>query len=134
MLRTTVVLQTLASVWFWVAPDTLPYVLREAEMANDRPLYETLDNLIVPLVHLQTVLCVLLWRPVKLVAFGYLGCVVLILALGAFAGPAVLADLDGTVSGVQGLASGAMIMLLYQAGLFRLSSAKSDDDEVVQAE
>lgn len=123
MLRTTVVLQTLASVWFWVAPDTLPQVLREAEMANDRPLYETIDNLIVPIAHLQTILCVLLWRPIKLTALGYLGCVILIFVLGTFAGSAVLADLDGTVSGIQGLASGAMIMLLYQAGFFRFLKA-----------
>lgn len=77
MLRVTIVIQSLVTVWFFIAPDTTPLVLRDAEMANDRPLYETLDSFIVPIFHLQAVLCVALWRPVKAAAIGYLFCVLL---------------------------------------------------------
>lgn len=131
MLRVTIALQSLVTIWFFVAPDTIPQVFRDAEMANDRPLYETLDNVIVPIFHLQAFLCAALWWPVKATAFGYLICVVAVLALGAFAGPAVVSAIDGTFSGVQGLASGAMLMLLYQGGFFQLSRSCVDEQSAV---
>jgi hypothetical protein len=122
MLRVTVVLQILASLWFLFVPDTLPSIIREAEMANDRPLYQVIDSAIVPIIYVQAILCLLLWWPRKFTALAYLGCVLLILVLGMFAGPAIVSDIDGVIGGVQALASGAMIMLLYQAGLFSTNS------------
>jgi hypothetical protein len=131
MLRVTIVLQSLVTVWFFVAPDTIPQVFREAEQANDRPLYETLDSFIVPIFHLQAFLCVMLWWPVRATAIGYLLCVVAVLALGSFAGPGLLSAIDGTFSGIQGYASGAMIMLLYQGGFFQLSKIRTNGKIVI---
>lgn len=99
-------------------------------MVNDRPLYETLDNFIVPIFNLQALLCVTLWWPVRATAIGYLLCVVAVLALGSVAGPGLISAIDGTFSGVQGLASGAMIMLLHQGGLLHLSKSRINEQSV----
>ncbi|RYZ69528.1 MAG: hypothetical protein EOP09_07520, partial [Proteobacteria bacterium] len=93
MLRLTIVLQSLVTVWFFIAPDTIPQIFRDAERVNDRPLYETLDSFIVPIFHLQALLCVALWWPVRGTAISYLLCVVAVLALGSVAGPGLLSAL-----------------------------------------
>ena len=131
MLRALIVLQSLVTAWFFVAPDTIPQILSDAQMANDRPLYETLDNIIVPIWHLQAVLCIALWWPLRFTAIGYLACVLAVFALSIFAGPALLSDIDGTLSGIQGLASGAMLMLLYLGGFFHLSRNPADEHDIV---
>jgi hypothetical protein len=129
-LRITIVVQSLISVWFLVAPDTIRQVFIDAKMANDRPLYEKLDQVIVPILHLQAVLCLLLWWPKKAIALGYLFCAVFILILGAVAGPSVLSAVDGTFSSLQGLASGAMLLLLYQGGFLRILGGKLNEQNV----
>jgi len=126
-----VIIQTLVTVWFFVAPDTLPQVFKDAQMANDRPLYETLDNFIVPIFHFQAMLCVLLWWPLRVTAIGYLVCVLMVLGLGSIAGPGLLSAIDIAFSTMQGLASGAMLMLLYQGGFFRLSRNPINEQRAV---
>ena len=82
-------------------------------MENDRQLYATLDSIIVPLVYIQTLLCMALWWPTKLASWSYLAVVAAVAVLGPFAGPAILSAIDSLFGYIQVLASGAMICILY---------------------
>ena len=117
-IRATAALQVVASLWFVFAPDLLPEALMHAEMQNDQPLYENLDAIIVPLVHIQTLLCVALLWPTRVASWAYVGTTVSIAVLGSFAGPAMLSAIDAVVGYVQVVASGAMLCALYFAGYF----------------
>ena len=121
LLRITVAIQVLVAAWFTFSPDLLPDLIREAEMQNDQPLYEALDSIIVPLVHVQTILCIALWWPTRIASWGYLLATAAIAVLGSFAGPAILSAIDAFLGYIQVLASGAMFCLLYLNRLFTLS-------------
>lgn len=124
LLRITVAIQVLVAAWFTFSPDLLPDLIREAEMQNDEPLYEALDNIIVPLVHIQTILCIALWWPTRIASWGYVLATAAIAVLGSFAGPAILSAIDAFLGYIQVLASGAMLCLLYLSKFFSISSAR----------
>ena len=121
-LRFMIAIQVFVAAWFLFSPDILPSLIKEAEMQNDQPLYETLDNIIVPLAHVQTLLCLALWWPTKLVSWAYLLDTIAIAALGLFAGPAILSAIDGLFGYVQVLASGALLSVLFLNRLFALTT------------
>ena len=122
LLRITIVIQLLVAAWFIFSPDVLPNVIKEAEMQNDQPIYETLDNIIVPLAHLQTLLCLLLWWPNKLTSWSYAIVIVAITGLGAFAGPSILSAIDSILGYIQVLATGGSLCLLYLHKFFLFRS------------
>ncbi len=124
-LRFMIAIQVFVAAWFLFSPDILPNLIKEAEMQNDQPLYETLDNIIVPLVHVQTLLCIALWWPTKMAGWIYAIVTIAIAALGSFAGPAILSAIDGLFGYIQVLASGAMLGVLYLNKLFSLSSSEA---------
>lgn len=117
-----IAIQVFVAAWFLFSPDILPSLIKEAEMQNDQPLYETLDNIIVPLAHVQTLLCLALWWPTKLVSWAYLLDTIAIAALGLFAGPAILSAIDNLFGYVQVLASGALLSVLFLNRLFALTT------------
>ena len=126
LLRVTIVVQTLVAAWFVFSPDLIPDVIRVAEMENDRPLYAILDSIIVPLIHIQSLLCLTLWWPSKIGSWGYLVTGVLIMAISLFAGPAILSSIDGLLGSLQGLAAGAMVTILYMSNFFSVSHIKQE--------
>jgi hypothetical protein len=123
LLRITIAIQVIVAAWFTFSPDLLPDLIREAEMQNDQPLYEALDNIIVPLVHVQTILCIALWWPTRIAGWGYALATAAIAVLASFAGPAILSAIDAFLGYIQVLASGAMLCLLYLHKLFAISQA-----------
>ena len=121
LLRITIVVQTLVAAWFIFSPDLIPDVIRVAEMKNDRPLYAILDSIIVPLIYIQSLLCLTLWWPSKIASWGYLITGAFMMAISSFAGPAILSAIDGLLGSLQGLAAGAMIAILYMSNFFSVS-------------
>lgn len=120
LLRVTITVQVLVALWFIFSPDLIPEVLSKAEMEIDRPIYATLDSVVVPLVHVQTVLCAALWWPTRLATWSYVLVAVTIAALGVFSGPSILSAIDGFFGYLQVLASGAMLCTLYVHRFLRL--------------
>jgi hypothetical protein len=120
LLRITIAIQVLVAVWFIFSPDLLPNLIRKAEIQNDRPLYAALDSIIVPLAHIQTLLCITLWWPTKLASWGYVVVAAAVAVLGSFAGPALLSAIDGLFDYIQVLASGGMLCILYMHRFFGL--------------
>ena len=125
LFRATVFAQLFVAAWFVFSPDLLPAAFREVEMQNDLPLYEALDNIIVPLLHLQTFLCLALWWPTKIASWSFLLVTSVIAILGSFAGPSMLSAIDGTLGYLQVVASGAMLGILYLGRFFSLHSSSS---------
>jgi hypothetical protein len=120
LLRATIAIQVLVAAWFVFSPDLLPDLIKRAEMENDSQLYATLDSIIVPLVHIQTLLCIALWWPTRLASWGYLAVAAGIVVLGSFAGPAILSAIDSLFGYIQVLASGATLCILYIHRFFGL--------------
>lgn len=118
LLRFAIVVQVLVTAWFAFSPDLLPPAFVEAEMKNDKPIYAWIDSIIVPLSYIQTLLCLALWFPTRIVSWLFVACLVAIAILSSFAGPAVLSAIDGLLSYLQVLASGAMIASLYSSEMF----------------
>lgn len=116
--RTLIITQLLVAVWFVLSPDVLPAPIKDAERLTDRAIYAQLDIFIVWLVHVQSILCLLLWRPSKVAACAYLLVTTLIAGLGVFSGPAILSALDALLGYVQVLASGGMLGVLWIYGYF----------------
>ena len=87
---------------------------------TDREIYAQLDAFIVWLAHTQSVLCLLLWRPSRMVVYIYLLVTTVIAGLGVFSGPAILSALDAFLGYVQVLASGGMLGVLWVYGYFTL--------------
>ena len=116
--RTLIITQLLVAVWFVLSPDILPEPIKDAERLTDRAIYAQLDTFIVWLVHAQSILCLLLWRPSKVAACAYLLVTTLIACLGAFSGPAILSAVDALLGYVQVLASGGMLGVLWIYGYF----------------
>ena len=123
LLRILIAVQVLIAVWFVFSPDLIPSLIRDAEMQNDQPLYETLDKLIVPLAYVETLLCLTLWWPTKIASWAYIIVAAAITLLSSFAGPMILSAIDGTFSDIQGLSSGAMLCILYLNKFFSISSS-----------
>ena len=123
--RITLSVQLFVAAWFSFAPNLLPASFVAVEMQNDRPLYETLDNIIVPLVYVQTFLCIALWWPTRVASWAYLFVTSAIAVLGSFAGPSMLSAIDGTLGYLQVVASGAMLCVLYLGGFFTASRSGS---------
>ena len=126
LLRVTIVVQTLVAAWFVFSPDLIPDVIRVAEMKNDRPLYAILDSILVPLIYIQSLLCLTLWWPSKIASWGYLITGVFMMAISSFAGPIILSPIDGLMGSLQGLAAGAMVAILYMSNLFSVSWLSKD--------
>ncbi len=95
LFRITLLVQIFVAIWFIFSPDLLPASFVEVEMFNDRPLYETLDNIIVPLVHLQSFLCIALWWPTRTTSWAFLFVTGTIIGLCSFSGPSMLSAIDG---------------------------------------
>ena len=125
LFRITLSVQLFVAAWFIFSPDLLPVTFREVEMQNDRPLYEILDNIIVPLLHVQTFLCIALWWPTRIASWAYLIVTSAITVLGSFAGPSMLSAIDGILGYSQVVASGAMLSVLYLGRFFSLSRSTS---------
>ena len=125
-LRITVATQLLVAAWFIFSPDVLPDLIRNAEMQNDSPLYATLDRIIVPLAHFQTLLCIMLWWPTRLASWIYVLVTIAVAVLGSFAGPAILSAIDSLLGYIQVLASGAMLCILYIHRFFSLEHSMSN--------
>ena len=123
LLRVLVALQLLVAAWFALSPDLLPETIKAAERLADTKVYALIDSIIVPLVYLQSALCLALWWPARWSAFGYLLVSLTIAVLGAFSGAAVLSAIDAFLSYLQCLASGAMLGALWIYGYFSLSNA-----------
>ena len=122
LLRITIAIQLLVAAWFIFSPDVLPNIIKEAQMQNDQPIYETLDSIIVPLAHLQTLLCFLLWWPNKFTCWAFAIVLAAITGLGAFAGPSILSAIDGIFGYMQALATGGTLCLLYLHNFFSFRS------------
>jgi hypothetical protein len=122
ILRVAIVIQLFIAAWFVFSPDILPELIKQAEMQNDQPIYATLDTIIVPLAHLQTLLCALLWWPKKFTSWAYLAVIVTINVLGAFAGPSILSAIDSVFNYVQVLASGTLLGILYLYKFFSINN------------
>ncbi|MDR1889529.1 MAG: hypothetical protein LBQ81_09180 [Zoogloeaceae bacterium] len=120
LLRISITIQVVVATWFIFSPDTVPDVIRRAEMENDRQLYAILDSIIVPLAHIHTLLCIALWWPTKLASWSYLAVAAAIAVLSSFAGPAIISAIDSLVSYIQVLASGATLCILYTHRFFGL--------------
>ena len=119
ILRVTIIIQALVATWFVFSPDFVADVIRDAEMANDRPLYVILDSIIVPMTYFQSILCITLWWPSKIRSWTYLLTGMLLMALNLFAGPLILSSVDGFFSSLQELAAGVMIAILYFSNFFK---------------
>jgi len=70
--RAMIIIQSLVTAWFYFSPDRVPEVLRQAELANDRPLYEMLDLIVICLVYFQAAFCLALWWPTWTISWLYL--------------------------------------------------------------
>ena len=127
LLRVTILIQLLVSIWFFFSPDLIPEVFRIAEMENDRKLYEILDKIVVALIVIQNLLCVALWWPTRLISWLYFIVFSLIVLIGTFSGPSVLSSIDGLLGTFQALATGAMLTLLYTNQVFHKGQRDKTD-------
>ena len=118
LLRVLVAVFLLCALWFKVAPDSLPGPFREAERLLDRPMYAHLDNITVVLLYARSLLCLLLCWPTRAVAWLFVAVEAVIISLGLFSGAMASSAVDGFVSGIQTLAEGAIIAILYVGGVF----------------
>lgn len=119
-LRTLIIAQLLVAMWFEFSPEMLPATIQEAERLTDREIYAKIDTYIILMAHAQSVFCLLLWRPSRMVAYTYLLTTAVIAVLGVFSGPAILSALDAFFGYVQVLASGGMLGVLWIYGYFTL--------------
>jgi hypothetical protein len=118
LLRALVAVFLLCALWFKVAPDSLPSSFREAERLLDRPMYAHLDNITVLPLYARSLLCLLLCWPTRSVAWLFIAVEAVIVSLGLFSGALASSAVDGFVSGIQTLAEGAIIAILYIGGIF----------------
>lgn len=117
--RAMIIIQSLVTAWFYFSPDLVPEVLRQAELANDRPLYEMLDLIVIYLVYFQAAFCLALWWPTWTISWLYLLTTGLIILLGSFSGPALFSAIDGLFGSLQALATGAMLGILFTGDLLK---------------
>jgi hypothetical protein len=118
LLRVLIVVYLLCAIWFKVTPDAVPDALRRAELLLDKPQYVFIDNTIVALLYARALLCALLWKPTRAIAWLFASVVAMIVALGGFAGTSLLAGVDTVIDTVQSMAMTAILTLLYVGGVF----------------
>ncbi|WP_156919333.1 hypothetical protein [Azovibrio restrictus] len=104
----------------------MPATIQEAERLTDGEIFAKIDTYIILMAHAQSVSCLFLWCPSRIVAYTYLLTTTVIAVLGVFSGPAILSALDAFFGYVQVLASGGMLGVLWIYGYFTLPPLQSN--------